>query len=371
MASTGIPPYIAQLTGPLFLGHLFNWGLFGALTVQVYVYYLSFPKDKTLPKAIVTTCYILELLQTVLSTRDAFRNFATGWGNMEDLDRVGWLWFSVPVMGSIICSMGQLFYAWRIYILSHSRLITLLIVAIAMVQLGFGIYSGAHAGIIGHFSGLQATTFKTTAVWLGSAAADDIVIAVCMIYFLRRSNTGFKQTSTLLTKFIRLSCETGLACALFAILDLAFYIRWQNNNYHLAPSIPLSKMYSNSLLVVLNARIKIVGGRNEYKTNSSFTGDLSYLDGSHISTVPHFGTGGSKPRKTGGASNISVTVSQEVHSTTNETSSRVPRQVHIPMVDMDDSVEMGDDHKQKFDGSPLDDISTTTVEGINKRAQLV
>lgn len=65
------------------------------------VYYLAFPKDKPLPKAIVATCFVLEILQTTLSTRDAFRNFGTGWGNMIDLDAVGWLWFSVPVLGSV------------------------------------------------------------------------------------------------------------------------------------------------------------------------------------------------------------------------------------------------------------------------------
>ena len=54
--------------------------------------------------------YILELLQTCLSTRDSFRNFGTGWGNMMDLDTVGWLWFSVPVLGSISeCSDAALF----------------------------------------------------------------------------------------------------------------------------------------------------------------------------------------------------------------------------------------------------------------------
>ena len=71
-----------------------------------------------------------------------------------------------------------------------------------------------------------------------------------MIYYLNRSNTGFKQTSTLLSKFIRLTLETGLVCAAFAILDMSFYCAFQTNNYHLAPSIPLSKLYSNSLLVV-------------------------------------------------------------------------------------------------------------------------
>ncbi|KAI0799571.1 hypothetical protein BC629DRAFT_1591758 [Irpex lacteus] len=161
MAAPGIPPDIAELTGPLFLGHLFNWGLFGALTVQVYVYYISFPKDKLLPKVIVTICYILELLQTVLSTRDAFRNFGTGWGNMEDLDTVGWLWFSVPLLGSVICCLGQLFYTWRLHILGRSWIITGVILTIAMVQLVTGVYSGITAGIAGHFSGLQHKSFKT------------------------------------------------------------------------------------------------------------------------------------------------------------------------------------------------------------------
>ncbi|KAF7791576.1 hypothetical protein EIP86_002592 [Pleurotus ostreatoroseus] len=118
-----------------------------------------------------------------MSVSDAFRNFGTGWGNMEELNTVGLLWFSVPVLGSI-------------------------------------------------------------------TAVNDIIIAVCMIWYLHRSNTGFRQTSTLLSKFIRLTLETGFLCAAFAILDLSFYCRFQENNYHLAPSIPLSKLYSNSLLVV-------------------------------------------------------------------------------------------------------------------------
>lgn len=76
------------------------WNCF-ALMHSTDMYYIAFPKDKALPKAIVSTTYILEILQVVLSTRDAFRNFGTGWGDMPDLDAVGWLWFSVPVLGSI------------------------------------------------------------------------------------------------------------------------------------------------------------------------------------------------------------------------------------------------------------------------------
>lgn len=65
------------------------------------IYYLAFPHDRRLPKCIVGFTFVIELLQTVLATKDAFRNFGTGWGNMADLDAVGLLWFSVPVLGSV------------------------------------------------------------------------------------------------------------------------------------------------------------------------------------------------------------------------------------------------------------------------------
>lgn len=87
-------------------------------------------------------------------------------------------------------------------------------------------------------------------VWLGGTALCDVILAGSMIYYLHKSQTGFRATTTLLSKFIRITVETGLTCATFAILDLALFLAFENNNYHLAPSIALSKIYANSLLVV-------------------------------------------------------------------------------------------------------------------------
>ncbi|KAI0077527.1 hypothetical protein K474DRAFT_1707275 [Panus rudis PR-1116 ss-1] len=303
-----IPPIIAQLTGPLLLGHFFNWGLFGALTVQCYIYYLAFPNDRPIPKTLVAFTYTIEVLQTVLSTRDAFRNFGTGWGNMIELDAVGWLWFSVPVLGSIISCTGQLFYAWRIWILSESYWISIVVILLSLTQCGTGIYSGALAHMIGEFSKVQERSFKTTAVWLGGTALCDIIIAASMIYYLHKSNTGFRTTTTLLSKFIRVTIETGLVCATFAILDMSLFIAFQQNNYHLAPSIPLSKLYSNSLLVVFNARVRIVGGRNPDTHPSAATLSVG-------STNSRYQYPRSTYRKSGG-NPIAVSISQTQASET-------------------------------------------------------
>lgn len=43
---------VLSSAGPRFIGILFNWSLLGILTVQVYIFYLNFPKDSRLHKAL-------------------------------------------------------------------------------------------------------------------------------------------------------------------------------------------------------------------------------------------------------------------------------------------------------------------------------
>ncbi|KAJ6567047.1 hypothetical protein B0H19DRAFT_1139243 [Mycena capillaripes] len=51
--------------------------------------------------------------------------------------------------------------------------------------------------------------------------------------------------------------ETGLLCALFAIIDLFLFATYKGTNYHLSICIELSKVYSNSMLTILNSRAQI------------------------------------------------------------------------------------------------------------------
>jgi hypothetical protein len=41
--------------GPRLVGLIFNWGLLGVLTAQLYVYYLNFPKDRRAIKVLGTS----------------------------------------------------------------------------------------------------------------------------------------------------------------------------------------------------------------------------------------------------------------------------------------------------------------------------
>lgn len=65
---------------------------------RIDLYYLSFPKDRPLLKSFVWSVYAVEVLQIILSVRDAFRCFGSAWGDADILDTIGWQWFSVPTL---------------------------------------------------------------------------------------------------------------------------------------------------------------------------------------------------------------------------------------------------------------------------------
>lgn len=45
--------------------------------------------------------FFLDAFQTVLSTYDGFRMFGTSYGDLDQLNSIGLLWFSVPFLNVI------------------------------------------------------------------------------------------------------------------------------------------------------------------------------------------------------------------------------------------------------------------------------
>ncbi|KAI0314887.1 hypothetical protein OF83DRAFT_404825 [Amylostereum chailletii] len=240
MYAPGVPSDVVVLTAPQLLGFLWNWALFGVLTAQVYYYSIHFKADRRGLKLLVYGLYIWEVVQTALIGRDAFAIFGRGWGDLSVLVSAETLWFNSPFMSGTISITVQSFFAWRIYVLRIIVKITL---------------SGSDAG-------LQAKTYPVTTVWLVCSAACDLIICICMIvwYMRTRVHVTFRATDDIITQVIRLSVATGMLTAAVATVDTVMFLVFQNNNYHMCPAIILGKLYSNSLLALLNQRYRVDNG---------------------------------------------------------------------------------------------------------------
>ena len=76
-----------------------------------------------------------------------------------------------------------------------------------------------------------------------------------MVYYLKKSQIGFRRLNEFLAKLVKLAMETGALCSIFAILDLALFFGFKGTNYHTVPASVISKLYANSLLVVSLQRL--------------------------------------------------------------------------------------------------------------------
>ncbi|EEB91927.1 hypothetical protein MPER_09641, partial [Moniliophthora perniciosa FA553] len=150
------------------LGYLLNYGLYD-------IYYTAFPNDRKAFQRFVYGVYLVETIQTVMITYDAFQQFAYGFADPAALDKINLM----------------------IYTLSKSKALAGIIFFMAFTQFSGAVATGVLAKIVSAFSKLRARCFIAACFWLGGSAAADITIAVSMIYILLRYDTGFQETQDL------------------------------------------------------------------------------------------------------------------------------------------------------------------------------
>lgn len=65
------------------------------------MYNVAFPQDLRKMKAIVWTVYLLEIVQVILATHDAFITLAKNCGDAVSLSKFQFFWLYVPVITGI------------------------------------------------------------------------------------------------------------------------------------------------------------------------------------------------------------------------------------------------------------------------------
>ncbi|PFH47743.1 hypothetical protein AMATHDRAFT_66966 [Amanita thiersii Skay4041] len=253
-------------TSAFLLGYLINTGLFGVLCGQIYTYYMAFPKDKLSIKLMVYGIFLLDVIQTVLATHDVFAIFAIGYGMISSLHDIHLIWLTVPILGGLAGCAGQLFFAYRIMLISESILIAGITAALSICTLSAAIYTGIQVYLAKELSVVFQDTrvYIACGVWNGSGALCDVLIVCVMTYYLSRKSTAFRSTNRVIAKLILMTIETGLVTATAAILCVIFLIGLRHTNlapYFAVPGITISKLYSITFLAILNNRVRVYGGR--------------------------------------------------------------------------------------------------------------
>ncbi|KAF9460011.1 hypothetical protein BDZ94DRAFT_1266893 [Collybia nuda] len=307
-----IPADIEKSTGPLLLGYILSWYLYGSLSVQVYYYYLAFPKDRPVLKGLVYGVLLIETTQSIFVVHDLFKIFASGYGNIVELRDPQFTWIIAPVMTGVVSCTVQAYFAHRIQIISGSKIPGFIILLLAFMQGICAIISGVQVHLGNDLTAVQAEALVSTTIWLVGSALCDVIISVFMVYFLSRRTTGFKETQVLVTRIMRLTIETGSLTATVAIIDVVLFLTFPEYSYHVAPALILGKLYSNTLVTSLNSRMVITDSRNNTPADET---NLRRSEGMYMANVQRRQFLGIKSRPRKADTSVAINIERQVWKT--------------------------------------------------------
>ncbi|KAJ8079249.1 hypothetical protein PM082_021749 [Marasmius tenuissimus] len=247
--------------------------LFAVLSAQIYIYYLtSAAKDRRLIKAVTYGIYALLTAQVVWSGQEGYTRFVS-----QRASRLWLGWFFVPMVGGVVGLGVQVFYAWRISVLSQRRIVPMALVALSVISSAAAITAGTFGAKAGSVENLRNSPELpiATAIWCSTSALCDILIAAYMTYLLTRGGFLIKDTKRVVVRIVRLTIETNALTAAIAVTTVALLLGIQDQGYYTVFSLILPSIYGNTLLVMMNSRIRLSHGSSGSDNIISVSGGTS------------------------------------------------------------------------------------------------
>uniref|UniRef100_A0A0W0FRA4 DUF6534 domain-containing protein n=1 Tax=Moniliophthora roreri TaxID=221103 RepID=A0A0W0FRA4_MONRR len=267
-------PALKLIFGPMLIGVFFNVILWGIMAVQVMVYYQAYKRDALWLRIFVFYLVIAETANSALDMAMMYEVLIQKWGSPEATVYLPNLLAADPVTTVsetytfvvddspthpqffsqvLISTPIQIFVAYRIRIISQLTWIPVIICLLALVSLAGGVWTAVTATVVRVFA--RKPELHTPALtWLLSSAIVDVMITASLYWSLTKRKTGFKSTDDSINRIIRLTVQTGLVTAVFALLDVICFLSVPRTTINFIWDFALSKLYSNALLSTLNAR---------------------------------------------------------------------------------------------------------------------
>ncbi|KAL4080926.1 hypothetical protein J3A83DRAFT_4424872 [Scleroderma citrinum] len=252
--------------GPFLIGVAINILLYGIMVTQVYLYFTTYKSDNFWMKSFVAFLCFADTVNTIFDFVYIYQALVLHFVFATD-----------PILTGIIGGSVQLFFAWRIYVLSKNLFVVAIVVLLSLAGILGSIGTTIAVTIIPQFIKFQK--FEVIVIiWLAGSACADVIIASALVLYLRNRRDAFPGTNDVIDRVIRLTMQTGLITSMCAVIDLITYLTL-SSGIHLIFNVPLAKLYTNSLMSSLNAR-----GGWRYNT-SELTSSLHYRQTTQQGTV--------------------------------------------------------------------------------------
>ncbi|KAF9451746.1 hypothetical protein P691DRAFT_662638, partial [Macrolepiota fuliginosa MF-IS2] len=212
-------------------------------------------------KYLVGFVWIFDTIHQCLICHTVYFYVISNFNNPTVLTDMVWSILLEVLFNGLVGFLVQAFLTLRVWRLSNNNpFITGAIVSVSMLSIRS---SAPHSKLT---RSLQFQTWEELKALKGLsvtvnilAVAPDVLIAGSLFYFLQRSRTGFKKSDTMITRLIVFTVSTGVFTSICAIASLVSILAWGHTLIYVAFYFSLGKLYSNSVLATLNARLTIRG----------------------------------------------------------------------------------------------------------------
>ncbi|KAF7364186.1 hypothetical protein MSAN_01077900 [Mycena sanguinolenta] len=276
--------------GALCISYVLAWGLFGAVCMQCFTYFQRFPRDSLWVKSLVTALLVLDAVQLVLIGQATYYWLITHHDDPAILEADAPLTIYAAILVTVNTPLSW-FLARRLYIRNeqpqysvdgtYCSTYTSMQVLLSTVYISMELVTQVHVWQLKKLTLLyQVQTY--TSVGLAFAATTDLLIAISLVVYLRRSRTGIKSTDSTLNSLVLYAMNTGLLTA---------FLVMPNNLIHLGFNFIAGKLYTNSLLATLNFRNTVRTKNGNGVVDVSNTMSLSALESHSVPAFNKFRTG--------------------------------------------------------------------------------
>ncbi|PBK89897.1 hypothetical protein ARMGADRAFT_1015032 [Armillaria gallica] len=227
------------------------------MIVQLYIYFDRYPKDNVWLKVFIVVLFTLDVLNSVFTIMWVYKFLIDNFGNLVALNKADWTVMTDPILTGVMSGMVQVFFAWKIWVLTKNYFYVGAILICALTSSAGGVAASITAVPImdsADWNELRSKLYKLSLVWLAPAALGDLIITVVITIHLQRAKGSIRRTNRLLNKIIRLTMQNGLLTATVALIDLILILAVESKPYYLCVAFILPKLYTNSALSSLNAR---------------------------------------------------------------------------------------------------------------------
>ncbi|KAG7098103.1 hypothetical protein E1B28_000077 [Marasmius oreades] len=281
MAPTN-PAAIAH--GWMFIGTIFNVCMMGVIIMQNYLYFVTFRhRDPSWLKSLVAFVFFANLLNTGFVTADLYLALVTNYMNPTFLGVSTWLFDTDPVIVGLIAGSIQLFFSWRVKVLTGKLYLGLITAGLALSQIICAMLMAWKCRQYPAWGDFAKFTDLIYA-WMISTILVDVVITVILVWYLvrivplnRGHKTGMARSDELVDRIIRITIQTGALTSVWALVDLVTFLAIPDQAVHLVFQVSMVKLYTHSLMSSLNSRGVWIG-RNEtsgINTTAKMGGDTT------------------------------------------------------------------------------------------------